>query len=67
MGRSHYGVGRNKIIGLPEVVRVEERETQKGAEYNHETYYVFNRVVSMKRNFIRVTVNPERVVTARGV
>jgi len=65
VGGRYYGVRRNKVVGLAEIVGVQKYKTQEGAQHNDKPHHVLARVVSMERNFIGIAVDPEGVIPAR--
>ena len=67
MGGGDHGVSRNKVVWLPQVVRVQQHQTYEGPEYDHKPDHVFNGVISVERDLIRISIHTERVVTARRV
>lgn len=63
----HYGVCRDKIIRLPQVVGIEQHETHESAKHHDKAHYILDRVVSVEGDLIRIPVYSERIVSARGM
>ena len=67
MGGSNHGVSRDKVVGLPQVVRVQQHQAYEGPEYDHKPDHIFNGVISVERNLVRISVHTEGVVSTSRV
>jgi len=67
VGRGHYRVRRDEIIGFSKVVRIEKHEAHERSQHDYKPHDVLDRVISVERDLIRVPVDPEGVVPAGGV
>ena len=67
MGWSNHGVSSDKVVGLPQVVRVQQHQAYEGPEYDHKPDHIFNGVISVERNLVRISVHTEGVVSAGRV
>ena len=67
MGGSNHGVSRDKVVGLPQVVRVQQHQAYEGPEYDHKPDHIFNGVISVERDLVRISVHTEGVVSTRRV
>jgi len=67
VGGSNHGVSRNKVVGLPQVVRVQQHQAHEGAEYDHKPDHIFNGVISVERDLVRISIHTEGVVSAGRV
>jgi len=67
VGRGDYGVSRDKVVGLAQVVRFQQHQEYEGTEYNHKTDHIFNGVISVERNLVSISVHAQGVVSARRV
>lgn len=67
MGGSNHGVGRDKVVWLPQVVGVQQHQAYEGPEYDHKPDHIFNGVISVERNLVRISVHTEGVVSTRRV
>ena len=67
MGGRNHGISRDKVVGLPQVVRVQQHQAHEGTEYDHKPDHIFNGVISVERNLVRISVHTEGVVSASRV
>jgi len=67
VGGSNHGVSRDKVVGLPQVVRVQQHQAYEGTEYDHKPDHIFNGVISVERNLVGVSIHSEGVVSASRV
>ena len=67
MRGSNHGVGGDKVVRLPQVVRVQQHQAYEGPEYDHKPDHIFDGVISVERNLVRISVHPEGVVSTSRV
>ena len=67
MGWCNHGVSRDKVVGLSQVVRVQQHQAYEGPEYDHKPDHIFNGVISVERNLVRISVHTEGVVATSRV
>ena len=55
--RNHW-VRWDEVVGLPKVIRGDKYESQESGKYHHKPYYILDRIISVERNFFRISVYP---------